>query len=297
MAKLLSVVVASALFATPALAHADEAPQRFGWDPAWRRFDAAEYTLTGAVALSAGTLHMFVNPNRDPPWDAGPILFDAPVRDAIRAKGREDLTRARDVGNVMNVAVFAQTLVVDSLIVPIARGSGDVAWQMTWMNAEAFGTSGLTTWLLFTLVGRARPSWRECDAETTDDPLCKSGISSGFPSGHAASAFTAAGLACAHHSNVPLYGGGVPDALACFGALAVATGAGTMRLVGDRHYTTDLLAGATIGLAIGYAMPTFLHYRARPRPAEEARDRHHVRVGWSLGADSAPLGASLFGRF
>ena len=88
----------------------------------------------------------------------------------------------------------------------------------------------------------------------------------------------------------------MPDALACFGALAVATGAGTMRLVGDRHYATDLLAGATIGLAAGYLMPTYLHYRARPRPAEEARHRH-VRLGWSLGTDAAPLGASLFGRF
>jgi membrane-associated phospholipid phosphatase len=167
---------------------------------------------------------------------------------------------------------------------------------MTWMNAEAYGTSGLATWILFALVGRARPSFRECEARTTDDPLCRSGISAGFPSGHTASAFTAAGLACAHHSNVPLYGGGVPDLMACFGALAVATGAGTMRLVGDRHYATDGLAGAAIGLAAGYAMPTFLHYRARARPAEEG-GRPRVRVGWSLGADGAPLGATTFGWF
>ena len=61
----------------------------------------------------------------------------------------------------------------------VTRGSGELAWQMTWMNAEAYGTSGLATWLLFALVGRARPPFRECEAQTTDDPLCKSGISGG----------------------------------------------------------------------------------------------------------------------
>jgi membrane-associated phospholipid phosphatase len=86
--------------------------------------------------------------------------------------------------------------------------------------------------------------------------------------------------------------------MACFGAIAVATGAGTMRLVGDRHYTTDVLAGAAIGLAAGYAMPTFLHYRARARarPAEEG-GRPRLRVGWSLGADGTPLGATTCGWF
>jgi membrane-associated phospholipid phosphatase len=41
-------------------------------------------------------------------------------------------------------------------------------------------------------------------------------------------------------------------------SLAAATA--VLRVTGDRHYATDVLAGALVGFAIGYGVPTLLHY-------------------------------------
>jgi membrane-associated phospholipid phosphatase len=45
------------------------------------------------------------------------------------------------------------------------------------------------------------------------------------------------------------------------GGGALALGAGTLRIVGDAHWTTDVLAGAAVGTAIGIAIPVLLHGR------------------------------------
>src|SRR6185369_8075255 len=100
---------------------------------------------------------------------------------------------------------------------------------------------------------------------TSRDPLCEKGKKfAGFPSGHAVSAFTAAGLSCVHHAHLPLYGGGLPDALACAAALTVASGVGVVRIMGDRHYVSDVIVGAAIGFLVGFGLPSLLHYRERP---------------------------------
>jgi membrane-associated phospholipid phosphatase len=43
-------------------------------------------------------------------------------------------------------------------------------------------------------------------------------------------------------------------------ANAATTGIG--RLVADQHYATDVLVGSAAGFAVGYAIPTLLHYTA-----------------------------------
>jgi len=165
----------------------------FVFAPRFRRFDTAEYVLTGIVAVSAGALHGFGSPHRDDPV-LGPILFDDAVRDGLRAKGKDDLNRVRMVGDVLTVVPIINAIAIDGLLVPALRRNADAAWQMTWMSAQAFGTSGLVTWMLFNVVGRGRPSYRECHARTTDDPLCFAGETSSFPSGHTAASFVGAGL-------------------------------------------------------------------------------------------------------
>jgi membrane-associated phospholipid phosphatase len=46
--------------------------------------------------------------------------------------------------------------------------------------------------------------------------------------------------------------------------LAAATG--YFRLAADRHYLTDVLAGAGVGLAVGYAVPALNAPRSAMRP-------------------------------
>jgi hypothetical protein len=62
---------------------------------------------------------------------------------------------------------------------------------------------------------------------------------------------------------VPLYGSALWDKLACARDIVLATSDGLLRIVGDRHYATDVLAGAAIGFGFGYGMPTILHYGVR----------------------------------
>ncbi len=42
--------------------------------------------------------------------------------------------------------------------------------------------------------------------------------------------------------------------------VTLATGEGVLRIMGDRHYATDVLAGAAIGFGFGFGVPTLLHY-------------------------------------
>jgi membrane-associated phospholipid phosphatase len=40
----------------------------------------------------------------------------------------------------------------------------------------------------------------------------------------------------------------------------LATADGVLRIMGDRHYLSDVLAGGALGFAFGYGVPTLLHY-------------------------------------
>jgi membrane-associated phospholipid phosphatase len=59
---------------------------------------------------------------------------------------------------------------------------------------------------------------------------------------------------------LPLYGGGLPDVLACAIPLVVATGVSVLRLAADRHYASDVIVGALAGFGGGFGLPTLLHY-------------------------------------
>jgi membrane-associated phospholipid phosphatase len=190
----------------------------------------------------------------------GGVLFDDYFRDALRLRPPGQRDTARRVSDWMVVSTLTWAIAVDSLTVPLARGSSELSGQLLLMDAEALAFSTLLNTLLFKAVGRARPSYTECQRDPNYDPQCGLHPTGSFPSGHSNTSFTAAGLSCAHHLHVPLYGDRTADVLACAGMITVAAATGTLRVVGDRHYATDVLVGAMLGFAIGYGMPTLLHY-------------------------------------
>ena len=51
------------------------------------------------------------------------------------------------------------------------------------------------------------------------------------------------------HSRLSLYGS--VDAVVCPAALGIAAGSSLLRVVADRHWTTDIIAGALVGSAVG----------------------------------------------
>jgi membrane-associated phospholipid phosphatase len=284
--------------ATPAAAAeakvAAEEHHALEWKPTWTRFRTVEYVATPVIGGVTLYRLLFAKGPDHPRW-AGPILVDGEVRDAMRVRSSRALANVRLAGDIATIAPVVHVLLIDSLLVPAIDGNTDVAWQMTAMNAEAFAVSGLVVGALFDIVARARPSYEECTAGTTDDNLCNSGKYADFPSGHTATAFTAAGLTCAHHANLPLYGGGAPDVLACVASLGIATSVGVFRLVGDRHYLSDVVVGGGIGFMFGFGLPMLLHYREHP--VNEVYSSAAIKIGVSPGSDRAPLGASAFGLF
>jgi membrane-associated phospholipid phosphatase len=106
--------------------------------------------------------------------------------------------------------------------------------------------------LLKGTTGRLRPSaWAE--GRTTGTSVNRS-----FPSGHVALAFSLASSA-GTVATIRKYRS-APWVWAV--GMALASGVAYLRVAGDAHWVTDVLAGAAVGGAVGFAVPWTLH---RPR--------------------------------
>lgn len=234
--------------------------ERVEWNPEWPRFRALEVLATGLFIGQAVTA-AFLYPTPPIRWRGG-ILFDDAVRDAIRPDTRDGRESLRPYSDNLYYASVAFPFLVDTaLVAGVIHGSGDVALQMFAINVQSFALSGALT-LTAQKLGRERPAGRDCAEDPQSSPKCRSpeGLTQSFFSGHTASAATSAGLTCVHHQHLPLYGGGFADTLACIVLLAATAAEGTMRIMTDDHYASDVLIGAGVGLASGYLLPSWLHY-------------------------------------
>jgi len=251
---------------------ADPADGGLQWNPEWPKFQPVEFVVTGVLGPVAMAMYVYLPPQRQPHWIGG-ILFDDAVRDALRERSLPGLRAVRTASDVAGTTIVVLAVGVDSFVVPLVRGSTSVAIQLPLMDFEAFALSSIVTFSMYDSIGRARPSYLDCQRNPAFDPACDISPTASFPSGHTDEAFTSAGLSCAHHLNLPLYGGGPLDALACARDLTLATADGVLRIMGDRHYATDMLSGGAIGFAFGYGLPTLLHY---------AHGRGRMFADWSL---------------
>jgi membrane-associated phospholipid phosphatase len=69
-----------------------------------------------------------------------------------------------------------------------------------------------------------------------------------------------AALGCLNHKYLPLYGGGVADALVCPVLLTGAAAVGVSRIINDKHWISDVMVGWAVGGLIGFGLPYGLHY-------------------------------------
>jgi membrane-associated phospholipid phosphatase len=113
----------------------------------------------------------------------------------------------------------------------------------SWLSALAFSCAGLVEFAIKHLVGRPRPV-TALPTFAMGGPSFVPEIDS-FPSGHATSVFAVATVFGAFYPRFrwPLY------------TVAAAVAVGRVYL--DRHYLSDILAGAAIGIAIAMSL---LHY-------------------------------------
>ncbi len=246
------------------------------WKPSFQRFSTYEGAATLGLTVGAFVLdHKLGMPDHALLPGAVPILDDG-MRGLLRGRSAEVQAvseRLSDMG-YRTMALFPYVIDVGVVALGVHRDP-DLAAQLALIDAQALTLSGVTQMLASRLLGRARPyehdcqepgqqlTWRTC-REKTDYRS--------FYSGHAAAAFTGAGLVCAHHQNIPLYGGGAPDAWACVWAVSVASATGLLRITADAHWTSDVLVGSAIGWFYGYVMPRFMHYDTKA--TRRARERN-----------------------
>jgi membrane-associated phospholipid phosphatase len=214
---------------------------------------------------------------------AKPALAPARCRvcepNALDAAAREATVwaspaRARRASDVLAFALLPAGVAAHQLLA--ARRAGDAREGLVdlLVVAEAAALGADVTQAVKYAVGRRRPRALHAgpdEARGPDDDLS-------FFSGHtslACSLVAAAGTVSTLR--------GYPSAPWVFGAGgALAAGAGWLRMAGDAHWLTDVLAGAAVGTAMGLAVPRLLHGRSAAPAA----------TGQPLGAP-ATLGVAL----
>ncbi len=248
---------------------------RLDWQ--WHRFGVVDYALTAVLTASYLTVEFAVPPPTEPNWRGG-ILFDESVREGMVAESRSGRDRAAILSDILTLAPQF-IAAVDTVVVPLVFDSGnfDVAVQMALIDIQAIASIGLLSRSGHRFIARERPDVSPCTTDREYHGLCLGGRYASFPSGHTASAFGGAGLVCAHHAHLPLYGGGAPDAVICVAAVGLAGTASMLRVTSDRHYISDVIVGAGLGAALGFVVPYFVHYR---KPS--ATNAERTQVGWTL---------------
>jgi len=235
------------------------------WHPAWPR--VRWWEVLNIVALTIGSAYINAAPYHKTANWKGPILFDKPVRKLMRLNSAEGQERIATISDYLYRGMVLTPYIIDNFIAALSvHQNPDVALQMTLINMQSLGLSGVVSLGAQHAIGRARPYTDDCPPGGVG--LTKVGFSTcggpadnqSFYSGHAAAAFTMAGLTCVHHQHLPLYGGGWADAVPCIVMMASASVTSLARLWSDRHWASDVILGTAVGLFNGYLIPSWLHY-------------------------------------
>ncbi len=181
--------------------------------------------------------------------------LDRSIRGALRWSDA-NVDKANALSDVTVYAPFAVALIHRDLD---GRGILTVAQAVT--------TAALIAEVTKVAVARERPSYHYRLPGTTAQPKDRN---ESFVSGHTAEAFamimaTTRVTAARGRKTKWLWISGVP--------LAVATG--YLRIAADKHYLTDVLAGAGVGIAAGYVVPALHGGRSAKRPTIAAFGGSH----------------------
>jgi membrane-associated phospholipid phosphatase len=216
-------------------------------------------------------LALFLNePPHDPRWQGG-ILFDDSVREGLRLKSPSARQRLRSLGDLPYYAAAVIPLVVDPVVAQVGYGDTKAAVNLGLVGLEAFSYVGLLSFVSTRVSVRERPDSSECRRQHPDGNGCLPPDTEAFWSGHTSIAAASAGIVCANHRYLPLWKYPALDVAACALSTSGALFTGVSRLLSDRHFATDVIAGTVVGFGVGYAVPVLLHY-------SRGRNRVHVAI-------------------
>jgi membrane-associated phospholipid phosphatase len=268
------------------------------WHDHWRHADVREYVVIPALAASAIALRLLVPPATHASW-TGPVLFDTPVRDALRVKSVSGRRTAAKISDGLFVWEVVHPTVIDPLLVAWwQRESPFVAWQMLVIDAQAYAFTFLLTDVVKRATARQRPwvATADCQQNPNGSECGSGGSYMSFYSGHAAVTATGAGLLCAHHTQLRLYQSDLLDKGTCALAVLGTAVTGAMRIAADDHWASDVIIGHLVGYTSGYLLPTLLYYKEfRSQPHD------HPVQGTTYAAlpmiTQESLGLSVLGAF
>ncbi len=258
-----------------------------------RRFGPGDAVVTvGATALTVTAL--VVGPTETATSDPQ-LGIDDEVRSALRPDSFQARRAGRDTSDVLLSLNLSYPLLGDALVnAAWYRDSPDTARQLAMIDSETFLLTLGVQQSFANFVGRQRPHGSVCGTDELPENTASCEVRDryrSFFSGHTALSFSAAAATCTHHRHLPLHGGRYRW-IPCATGVVLASTTGTLRIVGDRHYFTDVMTGAAIGSLVGWLVPS-LHYRLPPRAAR-----------WSDPGNTAELqilptahGLQLRGRF
>jgi hypothetical protein len=243
---------------------AEKREHRLVWKyPKFRLWQYAAAGITSGVNLYIE----FGGPEYPDSRYRGPVLFDGAARSLFRVEDPETANRIASSSDYLWYGTQYFSF-FDGIVTPLLFDDGnfEVAWQLSMINWQGIGLSFFMTRLMHLAVGRARPSQYGCSDAPDAEFKCSSAGPS-FISGHTSMSAVGAGMACMHHQYLPLYGGGAPDIAICAVMGASVLAVGSMRLMSDRHWASDVIAGLVVGGGIGVGLPWLLHYsKTGPEP-------------------------------
>jgi membrane-associated phospholipid phosphatase len=175
------------------------------------------------------------------------IALDEGVRDELRLSEHRDRELAATASDILVTVTLLDTALVDALVAPLLKDRPDLARRASLAHALSLGVSLALGHVIKGSVGRPRPFERARERAST---FLRLRGSASFYSLHTAMAFTSAGFARAMRV--------APPTLGARRALVLAGTVGLLRIVSDRHYLTDVLVGAVMGLAVGALVPLAL---------------------------------------
>jgi membrane-associated phospholipid phosphatase len=218
----------------------------------------------GPTLLLAAThivLERFADPPADPRWSSK-NSFDTRVRRGLVASSRDTRDDA-DLASDILFGTLGAALLADWVWLRDEYGFSESArTELSWILG---GT--ISTRVLKLSAGRARPYVDPCSIDSSYISDCNNGRddNASFYSGHASSSATFAGLLCARHlhraqrSRV--------DLAVCGTAIAGTMATGFTRIIADKHWYTDVLAGWVTGALFGYVLPVHFQF-GQNKPGE-----------------------------
>jgi membrane-associated phospholipid phosphatase len=211
--------------------------------PAAFDISVVDYASAGAFAAGLALVYFGTKPPSIARFRSN--SFDDGLRDSLRLESESGRRVAAQTSDILQDVMIAFPILIDALLVKgvIDEQPGD-ALRLFVLDAQSFFLAGLISTALKNISGRRRPDDHGNHA---------------FPSAHATAAFTGAGLMCAHHSRLRLFKDQTADDVTCALGLVAATATSALRVAADRHWASDVLVGATIGILAGYLMPSLMH--------------------------------------